>query len=198
MSRLSDIRDHVISMLDTGLSKRLTYHCIDHTLDVSVQCLAIAREEGITDQQKLLELEVAALYHDTGFIFIYQKHEERGCEIARDQLPGFGFDQQAIDSICELIMATKVPQQPANHLQQIICDADLDYLGRDDFFEIGDKLRRELIEYNFLANEHDWEETQINFLRSHRYFTTSSREKREPVKMEFIKQLMQNRNIKAK
>ncbi len=198
MHKLSAIQDHVLKMLDSELSKNLTYHCIDHTLDVKNQCLAIAKAEGITDEQTLQELEIAALYHDTGFIFIYEKHEERGCEIVREQLPGFGFDEKTIETICELIMATKVPQNPANHLQQIICDADLDYLGRDDFFETGDKLRRELIEYKFIESEHDWEERQINFLRSHRYFTRSSRELREPVKREFIKQLIQNRNAKEK
>ncbi len=198
MHKLAAIQDHVVKMLSTGLSKHLTYHCIDHTLDVRKQCLVIAKAEGITDEQTLLELEVAALYHDTGFIFIYQNHEERGCELARDQLPGFGFADHTINKICELIMATKVPQKPMNHLQQIICDADLDYLGRDDFFETGDKLRRELIDYKFIASEHDWEERQLDFLRSHRYFTQTSSKKREPVKLEFIKQLLQNRNINVK
>src|SRR5450432_13231 len=110
MINLTAIRDHVVLMLNAGLSKALIYHDVNHTLDVGVQCLAIAKEEGITDNQVLLELQVAALYHDTGFMFIYNNHEERSCEIARQQLPGFGMNENAIQNICELIMATKVPQ----------------------------------------------------------------------------------------
>ena len=189
MINLTVIRDHVTSMLNAGLSKALTYHNTNHTLDVAVQCLAIAKEEGITDNQILLELQVAALYHDTGFLFTYNQHEKRSCEIAREQLPGFGMSEKAIENICELIMATKVPQSPGNELQKIICDADLDYLGREDFFETGDKLRHELKAYNFITGVEEWEVRELNFLKAHEYFTKTSRQKRGPVKLKFIRQL---------
>jgi len=68
MVNLAIIEDHIVSMLDTGLSKKLTYHNIDHTRDVRIQCLAIAKEEGISDEKVLYTLQVAALYHDTGFL----------------------------------------------------------------------------------------------------------------------------------
>ena len=190
MVNLSAIREHVILMLNKGLSKSLTYHNTHHTLDVAAQCQLIAIEEGIDDQRILLELQIAALYHDSGFLFTYNNHEERGCLIAREQLPGFGVDETAIDHICELIMATKVPQMPHNHLQKIICDADLDYLGRGDFFETGTNLHLELIKYNLIGDDHDWEERQLYFLQNHRYFTNSSQKKREPVKLKFVQQLL--------
>ncbi|MEO5893891.1 MAG: HD domain-containing protein [Ferruginibacter sp.] len=194
MVNLATIHNHVIVMLNAGLSRALTYHNIPHTLDVAAQCMAIAKEEGITDKNTLLELQVAALYHDTGFMFIYNNHEERSCKLAREQLPGFGMSEKAIENICELIMATKVPQSPHNDLQRIICDADLDYLGREDFFETGAKLRLELIAYKFITGENDWEERQLDFLQTHQYFTKTSDKKRGPVKLEFLKQLVNNKN----
>lgn len=190
MNNIGIIRDHVVAMLTTGLSKNLVYHNIHHTIDVTEQCLIIAKEEGITDLNALLELEIAALYHDTGFIDTYNGHEARGCEIAREQLPAFGISEKSIDVICGLIMATKVPQNPLDHLQQIICDADLDYLGRDDFYETGNNLRIELIACNLITDQHDWEERQLNFLTAHQYFTKTSVKKREPKKREFIDQLV--------
>jgi len=192
------IKDHVTAMLTEGLSKMLVYHNLAHTLDVAEQCLTIAKEEGITDLKKLEELEIAALYHDTGFIFTNDGHEAKGCEIARKQLPGFGVTQKSIDVICGLIMATKVPQQPANQLQQIICDADLDYLGRNDFYQRGNALRTELIAYNLITNEHDWEERQLNFLNSHQYFTKTSLKKRAPFKNEFMIELLKLKNSATK
>ncbi len=198
MINLTSILDHVVYVLNTGLSKDLTYHNANHTLDVVEQCMAIAKEEGITDAQILLELHVAAIYHDTGFLFTYTNHEERSCLIAREELPGFGLNEQTIERICELIMATKVPQMPTNHLQKIICDADLDYLGRDDFFETGNNLRLELIKYNFISGEHDWEERQLNFLQTHQYFTKTSRQKRGPKEKIFIEQLVNSRSPQTK
>ncbi len=198
MKNLIAIRLHIISMLIEGLSKALTYHNINHTLDVTVQCLAIAKAEGITDKQILLELQVAALYHDTGFLYVYNGHEERGCEIAREELPGFGFNEKSVKNICELIMATKVPQAPRNKLQQIICDADLDYLGRTDFFETSNNLQRELTAYNLISNPQDWEQKQIDFLQTHQYFTKTSRAKRTPAKTKLIMRLLKLKNAETK
>jgi uncharacterized protein len=189
MININFIRDHVIAMLTAGLSKELVYHNIHHTIDVTEQCLTIAKEEGIVDLNELQNLEIASLYHDVGFIYTYDGHEAKGCEIVRKQLPDFGVTDESIDAICDLIMATKVPQRPLNHLQQIICDADLDYLGRKDFYQTGNDLRNELINYNLITDQHDWEERQLNFLNTHHYFTTTSINKREPFKKEFIRQL---------
>jgi len=193
MINLTSIHDHVITVLNKELSKDLTYHNTHHTLDVIEQCNSIAKEEGIKDVQILLELNIAAIYHDTGFLRIYNNHEEASCELAREELPHFGIDEKAIENICTLIMATKVPQMPKNHLQKIICDADLDYLGRPDFFEIGDNLRIELIKYNFISNEHDWEERQLDFLQTHHYFTQTSQKKRGPAEREIIQQLLKHK-----
>jgi HD superfamily phosphodiesterase len=197
MFNINNIRNHIISTLNSGLSATLTYHNINHTLDVTEQCLSIAKEEGITDAGILAQLEIASLYHDTGFLFIYNGHEAKGCEKARTELPSFGLDELWINNICKLIMATRVPQTPLNHLQKIICDADLDYLGRTDFFETGNQLRIELIAHHFIDNNHDWEERQLDFLQSHQYFTKTSRQKRGPAKMEFIKQLLQMKKKKT-
>jgi predicted metal-dependent HD superfamily phosphohydrolase len=197
MININNIRDHIVSILNSGLPTALTYHNTHHTLDVTEQCLSIAKDEGIADGRLLEELEIASLYHDTGFLYIYDGHEAKGCEIARAELPLFGLAALSIDNICNLIMATKVPQSPHNHLQKIICDADLDYLGRTDFFATGNQLRLELIAYNLIGDNHDWEERQLNFLQTHQYFTDSSRQKRGPAKMEFIKQLLQLKESKT-
>lgn len=198
MVNLAIIENHIVSMFVTGLSKKLIYHNIDHTRDVRMQCLAIATEEGISDENVLYTLQVAALYHDTGFLKTYDQHEEIGCQIAKMQLPGFGMNAVIIEGICDLIMATRVPQKPDTHLEKIICDADLDYLGRDDFYVTGNKLKRELIEHKIINGDHEWEKRQLNFLQSHHYFTRTSIEKRGAKKMDFIKELLKNNNLQIK
>ena len=194
MIKVAAIQDHVVSMLKNGLPASFTYHNLAHTLDVTMQCKRIAAGEGITDKETLLELEIAALYHDTGFLHIYLNHEEKSCELAIEQLPGFGVNKKMIENICAIIMATKVPQSPHNHLQQIICDADLDYLGRDDFFIVGENLRKELAAYKIINSTGEWEERQLAFLQSHNYFTKTSQQQRTPAKLQHLQKLLDNKN----
>lgn len=193
MQNITVIEKHVFLLLKS-LSPKLTYHNIAHMKDVIAQCKAIANAEGITDEQTLTELHLAAIYHDAGFLFVYNGHEEKGCEMAREQLPGFGISNPSIENICALIMATKMPQSPANLLQKIICDADLDYLGRDDFFSISRSLCKEVLAYKIAENKMEWEERQVHFLQSHTYFTQSSRQKRTPVQLQHIKKLVAEKN----
>ncbi len=88
-------------------------------------------------------------------------------------------------------MATKVPQQPHNHLEMILCDADLDYLGRDDFKSISDSLKDEFLVYGIIQTEQDWDEIQVGFFESHRFFTSTSLHNRYPIKMKHLQTLKQ-------
>ena len=83
-----------------------------------------------------------------------------------------------------MIMATQIPQTPHNKLEQIICDADLDYLGRDDFFTIGNKLFDELCMYGIINTELEWNKLQVRFLEKHHYFTPSAKKIRKAKKAE--------------
>ena len=194
MLNVSVIEKHVLMLLKKELSAKLTYHNVAHSVDVITQCMAIAKAEGITDEETLTDLHIAAIYHDAGFIFVYNGHEEKGCEMAREQLPGFGVTNASIENICTLIMATKMPQSPANHLHKIICDADLDYLGREDFFSISSNLCKEVLAYKIADNKMEWKERQMLFLQSHTYFTQSSRQNRTPVQLQHIKKLADEKN----
>jgi len=172
------------------LSPDLTYHCYDHTMDVLEQCERIAEAEGVSDQKQIFLLKVAALYHDTGFLNAYRFHEAASCDIFLEETRGFDFTEADTEIVKRLIMATQIPQQPADILEKIICDADLDYLGRDDFFSIGDTLRREFLHFKVVANEVEWENLQLKFLKNHSYHTTSSQLLREPAKQLNISKLL--------
>lgn len=182
------IRTHVCEKLK-GLSEHLTYHNIDHTLDVLRQSERIALDEGIQDAYRIYLLKVAALYHDTGFLVTYSNHEKSSCEIFRSEAALFDFTGEEQAFITRLIMATKLPQQPADLLESVICDADLDYLGRPDFFRIGEGLRKEFLHFGIVSSDAEWERLQMNFLTSHSYHTNSCRKNREHEKQTHIAQL---------
>lgn len=172
----------IMSKLLSELSPKLHYHSYYHSKDVTRQAERIAIGEGITDEDLFL-LKTAASYHDAGFIKQYEKNETIGAQMAEEILPNFGYSTSQIKRIKELIYVTEVPHQPKNKLEEIICDADLDYLGRDDFHEISDKLRRELKEHGKIDSDRKWDEMQIRFLEQHRYFTKTSIETRRPKKL---------------
>lgn len=182
------VYDHVIAKLD-GLPSKFTYHSIEHTLDVLEQTKQIALRENLADEEDFFLLQLASLYHDTGFLYIYTGHEAKGCELAQEELPGFGVTDMQLQKICGMIMATKIPQAPYSRLEKIICDADLDYLGRDDFEKISDQLFKEFLEFGFVKNEDDWMQKQISFFESHQYFTESSQQLRQPEKIKHLTQL---------
>ncbi|NDP28487.1 MAG: HD domain-containing protein [Flavobacterium sp.] len=163
----------ILNKLKTELSKNLFYHSIHHTLDVYNCAESIAKEEGVTDSNLKLLL-VAAIYHDVGYLIKNKGHEEFSCTIARQYLPEFHYTKGEIDLICKIIMATKIPQNPKSHLEEIICDADLNYLGRTDFFYIEEKLYLEMLAFGYIKNREEWNKMQIEFMQKHRYFTSTA------------------------
>lgn len=188
--QLAKARRYILSQLQKGLPGNLYYHGIHHTHDVVASALTIARAEGLNSHDIRL-LEAAAWMHDCGFIVQYNNHEEAGCELAMSWLPHFDFKEADIQVICGMIMATKIPQSPSCLLEQILCDADLDYLGRDDFSQIANTLFEELkLMMPGGLEEHDWDKIQIRFLEAHQYFTSFSNLHRKPKKeqnLQFIK-----------
>jgi len=179
---------HIMNILEEQLSPNLHYHSINHTKDVTSAVERLALMEGITDEDLFL-LKSAATYHDAGFVEQYDKNEEIGMRMAREILPKYGYSQDQIDVIDGLIKATEIPQSPNNLLQQIMCDADLDYLGRDDFHDIASLLRRELREHGKIDSDRLWDEIQVKFLTAHTYFTKSAIRTRQKVKMKHLEEI---------
>ena len=187
--KFTEARDFIIEKLVDELDPDLTYHNIDHTLDVLNAAGNLAELEKISTHDRAL-LETAALFHDSGMLTTYIGHEEASVDIARKYLPDFDYDKKDIDIISDMIITTKLPQSATTYLEKILCDSDLDYLGREDFFMIAHQLRYEWnilnIRYTTLR---DWYELQIMFLENHNFFTPSSRRLRDEKKANNLEQV---------
>ena len=182
------LRNNALEILNSKLSKDLYYHCIHHTLDVLKVINQYMKRERINgDEAKLLRIGV--LLHDIGYTVSIHDHELRGMEIAEKMMSQFGFSNKHIEIVKGLILSTRVPQKPKNKLEKMICDADLDYLGRPDFYKIGDLLYKEMKAYSNIENKKNWNKVQIKFLEAHQYHTDFARKNRQPNKEERIKEL---------
>ncbi len=186
---LRKAEEFILAKLKRDLSPTLYYHGLHHTLDVVDAVSKLAQAEDVTDTESLTLLRTAALYHDCGFITTYQGHEAEGCRYARETLPQFGYLSEQIEQICGMIMATKIPQNPQNLFEEILCDADLDYLGRADFDPIASSLFEELKERNFIRDEAAWNRIQVSFLESHHYWTKTATALRQSNKQERLNSL---------
>lgn len=178
----------IMKTLEDRLSEKLHYHSIAHTRDVVQAVERLALNENVTDEGLFL-LKTAATYHDAGFVEQYEKNEPIGARLAAEILPKYGYTDEHIEKVKELIYVTAIPHQPKNNLEEIICDADLDYLGRDDFHEIADRLRRELKEHGKIDSDRKWDEIQVSFLTQHRYFTKTAIATRQEKKMKNLEEI---------
>jgi uncharacterized protein len=162
--------EYIIARLRQELPDRLKYHSPEHTISVIRAAEKLGERHGISLHEMQLLLTAAA-YHDSGFLKTYRNHEEESCRIAEKVLPDFGFKKEDIEVIKGMIMATKVPQKPHTLLEKIICDADLVYLGGDNYDSISTTLHKELTLNGIELDEDQWLDMQINFLESHNYWT---------------------------
>lgn len=179
----------MLSCLQKELSTDLVYHGYHHTLDVMNAAMNIAAFENLSTDEIAL-LRVAVAFHDSGFIYSHKNHEEKGCRLAEEYLPGFHFTAEQTAAVCSMIMATKIPQQPTTKLESVLCDADLDYLGREDAVSIAHTLFKEQQLHSKNLDEKSWDEMQISFLKSHHYHTSYSLRYRDAHKQSYLQMLL--------
>jgi len=186
--QFTDIQEIILDKLEKELPDYLYYHNVKHTVDVVTEVELIGWAEGCSDEELLL-LKTAGLFHDAGHTIGYDNHEEFSTQLVRESLPKYNYTEKQIDRICEIIISTRMPPQPKDLLQNIICDADLDYLGRSDFIPVSNTLYDELKAQEKVGTLNDWNKLQVKFISVHQYFTKTARSLREVNKQKQIERI---------
>jgi predicted metal-dependent HD superfamily phosphohydrolase len=187
--------NYAFSRLENELSGQFFYHSFSHTReDVLLAARNFAHLSYINDIDLHL-LEIAAAFHDIGFLFTVEGHELRGAELAREVLVSFGLNENQIEQICNMILATRLPQSPKNMLEELLADADLDVLGREDFLIRNDLLRQEIAGQGKTYTDEQWFTSQLKFMESHNYFSEAARRLRGEGKKKNIALLRQKLGI---
>ena len=189
MPDFEGVRAYLLELLARNLPPDLAYHGVHHTRDdVLPAAERLAAQAGLDAEQALL-LKTAALYHDAGFLHRYTDNETWAAHLAGQTLSQFGYAPEQIADIQALIEATRMPQHPQGLLQELLCDADLDSLGREDFLETSHNLHRELEAHGASMPLKEWYRRQLDFLSTHRYFTAAARSLRDAGKQRNITKL---------
>jgi len=156
---------------DRSTETVLLYHNLSHTSDVVNAAQQIAHHYQLNDRDFFVVV-AAAWFHDTGYFTSATEHEKAGAGLAKEFLQAKGVSQDDINTIEQCILATKIPQQPKNLLEQIVCDADLFHLGTEAFGDKNKLLRKEMeMIYHKEIDKDLWRLTSIKFLQSHFYHT---------------------------
>ncbi|MGI9546740.1 MAG: HD domain-containing protein [Flavobacteriaceae bacterium] len=165
----------------------LSYHTIAHIIDVANVCDGYIKSYQIPDDKALL-IRIAAISHDYGYMFSPEDHEERSITELRPRLNN-SFSEEDIELINGMIRATKVPQNPKNIFEEILADADLDYLGRDDYDRLSEQLYHEFIHFGVVDTYNQWLDVQIGFLENHHYHGSLAIENRSAKKLQKLAEL---------
>lgn len=188
VKNISPVKNYLENVYRDHANDKLAYHGFHHVKDVLKAVNGYIRRLKIPKQEAHL-LRIAALMHDIGIIWSYDTHELESIEFIKKNLPRFGYSKKEIEKICSMVLATRLPQTPKNELEKILCDSDLDYLGRDTFYIIGETLFTEFMEFGIVKNRHDWNALQIKFLKNHEYHTAYALKYLQPKLLGRIKEL---------
>lgn len=154
-----------------------TYHNWVHTTQVRDEVLLLARQAGVSNGELEL-LNLAALFHDSGFSEVYVGHEDASMRIAREFLTDQNYPQEKIDKIVRFVEVTKINEKPQNKLEELMKDADTSSIGKSHFHIYTNSLRKELnvIQHAVLSKK-DWAKTNLRFLDEHEYYSSPGKER---------------------
>ncbi|HMQ47597.1 MAG TPA: DUF5706 domain-containing protein [Saprospiraceae bacterium] len=166
---------YVLDLLRTQLKEEHRYHSLNHTLAVKDAALKLAQLESIGEEQTEL-VYLAALFHDAGFCETYEGHEAVSRQLAASFLKDHQYPIDKTEKVLALIEVTYPLKEPANLLEQIIKDADLNNLGSPQYMEHLKNLRYEWAFFlNKIYSDDEWLKMNHKFVKNHQYYTQSAR-----------------------
>lgn len=186
---LDKTRKYVVELMQTKLPDQYVYHNLQHTLDVVSATQEIAVNSSLNDQQLEVVL-TAAFLHDIGYTRNSMAHEDHSILLSKEFLKKAGADSSYIEEVISCIEATKMPQNPINLQEQVLCDADLYHLSSNSYFEKAELLRSEFssIEKDQIT-ESEWLDMSTVFIDSHEYFTDYGKNMLAPRKAKNLKKI---------
>lgn len=202
---IDSFNDNIKNLINSDLIKKIIvyvndllgpleyhyYHHYEHTLEVMYRSIYIGQQENLPlDDIELLA--ISSLFHDTWFVIEYDNNETIWAKIAKNYLNSILYPKEKINIVENIILATIVTRQPNNILESIIKDADTDNLGRIDFFDKWERLKKEIETIkNIKILNPDWYHYSLKFIKDHKFYTTKELEEREEIKEDNIHKLQE-------
>lgn len=171
---LTDIGTYTTSLFMIHMHPTLVYHNLNHTEEVVARVIEIARHYQLSNDETFI-VTAAAWFHDTGHLFVLEKHELKSAAIMRDYFAETEVPAGSLHLIENCILATRMPTHPQSLLESILCDADIYHLGTEAFFDADKKVQKEL-ELRTGKLFANWPQMSLAFLSSQRFYTDYCRQ----------------------
>ena len=192
--RLRKVDRYIRDLFREELPDGVKYHDANHTLHPTRGVVAVANRIALSEEvsEKDRELILAAAYfHDTGYIREFGHNEPIAARMAGRILKLIGYLPDEIETIKTMILATDLRRGPKTHLEKVLCDADLDNLGRDDFFELDNKLREGRRGHGIdVSDDEKWYRGTLEVLEKYPYHTKTQKRLREEGRRRNMQKLM--------
>ena len=192
--RLKKVDQYVRALFKDELPSGIKFHDANHTLHPNRGVVAVANRIALSEKISAHDRELviaAAYFHDTGYIREYDKNEPIAARIAGRILKLLDYKPEEIEKVQKMILATDLAKKPKTHLEKILCDADLDNLGREDFFKLDSKLREgRRIRGLDVSDDVKWYKGTLEVMKNHKYYTGSQIQLREEEKQKNMKKLL--------
>jgi predicted metal-dependent HD superfamily phosphohydrolase len=191
---ISKTEEYVIDLLDNQLDPDYLYHNLRHTQRVVKNTKELLDHYDLKDKENETIL-LAAWLHDVGYTRGHENHEEAGCTIAREFLENQKCDEEVVQDVCNLIMATQRQHTPENLSEEILRDADASHLKSSTYVQTSDLLREELANLGIAKfSQDEWRDENINMFRTeHHFFTDYAKKNWQEKKDDNLKKLVKNR-----
>ena len=192
------VSKYVTELFKEKLPDWALYHDIWHTVETVKGCEEIGSASFLSEED-LEILYIAAWFHDTGYVYQADGHEEKSVEITSEFLNTIDYPKEKITKVVKCIMATKISKCPNNLIESVICDADLISLGKDDYLQKNNLLKREMeTRENKKISEFEWLKRSLIFLSSHKFYTkyaSHNYDNQLKINIQNLKEMLSNHNL---
>ncbi len=174
---INTLQREALRYLQDNLNSIYHYHNAEHTLNV---CTMIAEfsENCILPENEIAALKIAAIFHDFGYLESAFDNEGLALPFMMEFCKKYGVEEKVSHRAGELIMETAFPYHPVSAAGELLCDADIEYIGRVCFFEKAGLFRQEMSALNHIYSDQQWWKLELDFLQNNQFFSTVCREKR--------------------
>jgi len=155
----------VLQKLNEELPNTYIYHNYTHTQRVVKHVIEIIKAEELNEDDAEV-LQLAAWFHDIGYIKGGTDHEKHGAKIAAEFLSKEGFSPDKVKVVEDTILSTSMHIEP-------LCDADFSHFASKNYKEVSSLLREEFRQLGVRTyTDMGWIEENINMFNQHHKFFT--------------------------